>query len=83
MISLIGYLISLIAAIFYNELIVCNFLGLNENIVDNIKNREQTEQRQTLLNDTTSGNESNYSDNEDENEENDGNDGNGEGNQEN
>ena len=68
MISLIGYIISLTAAIFYNELIVCNFLGLNENVVDNIKNREQIEQRQTLLTENTSGNASNISDNEEEND---------------
>ena len=78
--NLIGYFISLAAAIFYNELIVCNFLGLNENVVDHIKKREQNEQHQALLSRIESSNNSNSSDNEDENEENDANE---EGNQEN
>ena len=80
MLNLIGYFISLAAAIFYNELIVCNFLGLNENVVDHIKKREQNEQHQALLSRIESSNNSNSSDNEDENEENDVNE---EGNQEN
>ena len=68
LLSSIGYLISLIAAIFYNELIVCNFLGLNENTSDNIRKRGQEEQRKTLLNDTNTEDGSNNSDGEEENE---------------
>ena len=66
LLNFIGYLISLIAAIFYNELIVCNFLGLNENISDNIKKRGRDEQSKTLLNDTNTADGSNYLDNEEE-----------------
>ena len=77
MLSLIVYVISLATTIFYNELIVCNFLGLNKNVVVHIKNREQIEQDQTLLNEMKFDNDSNSSDNEEEN------DGNEEGNQEN
>ena len=75
MLSLIGYVISLATTIFYNELTVCNFLGLNKNVVVHIKSREQIEQDQTLLNEMKFDNDSNSSDNEEEN------DGNEEGNQ--
>ena len=47
--NIIGYSISIIAAIFYNELIICNFFGLNENTADNIKERSQSENSKILL----------------------------------
>lgn len=41
--SISGYSVAIIASIFYNELIVCNFWGLNKNIVVNIQSRGQDE----------------------------------------
>ena len=73
LLSFIGYLISLVAAIFYNELIVCNFWGLNKNTTENIRKRGQIEHSQSLLDEINNVDESNSSDNEEGREENDGN----------
>ena len=62
--SITGYSISLISAIFYNELIVCNFFGLNKNTVENIRNRGQIESDKSLLNQGKSRNASYCSENE-------------------
>ena len=71
LISIIGYTISLISAIFYNELIVCNFLGLNENTAENIRKRGQSESNNSLLDQTKSRSESYCSDVTEEKEGND------------
>ena len=69
--SIVGYTISLIASIFYNELIVCNFLGLNENIAENIKKRSQSENSKILLDENKSLDVSYCSENEEGKEKND------------
>ena len=68
--SVTGYSISLISAIFYNELIVCNFFGLNKNTVENIKIRGEMESNKSLLDQDKSRNAS-YCSIEECNEEND------------
>ena len=45
---IIGYIICIIASLFYNELIICNFCGLSENTAENIRKRGQEEQRESL-----------------------------------
>ena len=70
LLSLVGYSISIIAAIFYNELIVCNFFGLNENTTENIKKRGRIESDRNLL-DIDKCRTTSYCSIEEENEEND------------
>ena len=41
--SFIGYVIAILASVFYNELIICNFWGLNINTAENIKKRVDKE----------------------------------------
>ena len=69
LLSIIGYSISLISAIFYNELIVCNFLGLNENTAKNIRKRGLTETSKILIDERNSINESYCYDYEDDDKE--------------
>ena len=66
--SVIGYSISIIAAIFYNELIICNFYGLNENTANNIKERSESENSKILLGESKYDDELNCSAYEDEKE---------------
>ena len=47
--SIIGYIICIIASLFYNELIICNFCGLSENTTDNIRRRGQEDQKDSLI----------------------------------
>ena len=48
--TITGYMICLVAMVFYNELIICNFCGLNENTVQNISKRGVNEQKTILRN---------------------------------
>ena len=69
LLSIIGYSISFISSIFYNELIVCNFLGLNENTAENIRKRGQSESDNSLLDQRNSLNTSYCTEDEEDKEE--------------
>ena len=69
LLSIIGYSISFISSIFYNELIICNFLGLNENTAENIRKRGQSESDNSLLDQRNSLNTSYCTEDEEDKEE--------------
>ena len=56
--TIIGHIICIIALVFYNELIICNFCGLNENTIENIHKRGLDDQKKCLDRKTNASNES-------------------------
>ena len=58
----IGFVICFIAMVIYNELIICNFCGLNENTAENIYKRGINEQKNCLKRMSNTSDDSNIND---------------------
>ena len=68
----IGYLFQLIAGLIYNEIIICNFCGFNENTKKNLQERENLELTSLRVTENTTMRNNNYENHkEDSNEETD------------